>query len=341
MNAAPTKAGSLGPSASHTLPWFVMLALVVGVTPFAVAAESITHPALLMAAVGGLSVEFALLRLPPFKRRPVLRMLVEVLALLAYATLINVATGALGSYLLALFLLPLTAAAIVLNRTGYLLTAVLVLLAYIVLGALTPHTDLTSSIFVIHLIGNLSPALVATGAISLLMSEVQVAEKQIRDLSTTDGLTGLFNLRSFEQMLERTHEKAERYGGMYSVAVIELENLAQIKESHGPDASNQMVVAVANAIQRSIRSADLLARLGPSEFAAILIDIDQDKAKTIAQRIRNHVYAGTVSVANRLLRANVSIGVANFPKQPVAPDELFASAELRMRQDREFRKPSQ
>jgi diguanylate cyclase (GGDEF)-like protein len=228
-----------------------------------------------------------------------------------------------------------------LSRLGYLLTAVLVLVAYIVLGALTPHTDLTSSIFVIHLIGNLSPALVATGAISLLMSEVQVAEQQIRDLSTTDALTGLYNLRSFEQMLERTHDKADRYGGMYSIAVIELENLAQIKESHGPDASNQMVIAVANAIQRSIRSADLLARLGPNEFAAILIDIDQDKAKTIAQRIRNHVYAGTVSVANRLLRANVSIGVANYPKQLLAPDELFASAEVRMRQDREFRKPSQ
>ncbi len=329
----------LGPLAMHTLPWFALLALVVGAAPFAVAAESVTHSSLLVGALIGLCIEFLIIRLPFFKRHLALRMLVDVLALLVYATLINASTGALGSYLLALFLLPLTAAAIVLSRLGFLLTAMLVLVAYLILGTLTPHTDLSSSIFIIRLIGSLAPALIATGSISLLISQVQVAEKQIRDLSTTDALTGLFNLRSFEQILKRTHDKAAHIHAAYSIAVIELDNLAEVKESHGAEASDQMIVAVANAIQRSIRSADALARLGANEFAAVLLDIDQDKAKVIAQRIRNHVYAGTISVANRLLRANVSIGVASFPAQPIPPDELFGSAELRMRQDREFRKP--
>ncbi|MES1191944.1 MAG: GGDEF domain-containing protein [Steroidobacter sp.] len=332
---------SLGPLASHTLPWFAVLAIVAGASPFAIAEESITHPRLLSSALLGLAVIFCATRLPLLKRHFILRMLLEVLALLAFAALMSAATGALGSYWLALFLLPLTAAAIVLSRIGFLLTALLVLMAYVVLGLLTPHTDIGSPLFVIRVIGNLAPVLIATGAISLLMTQVQNAEQQIRDLSTTDALTGLYNLRSFEQILMRTHDKAEQARGMYSIAVIELENLDQLKQNHGPDAANQMVMAVASAIQRSVRSADALARLGPSEFAAILFDIDRDKATVIAQRIRNNVYAGTVSVANRLVRANVSIGVASYPSQPLPPDELFASAELRMRQDREFRRPAQ
>jgi len=327
------------PLAAHTLPWFAVLALVVGAAPFAVMPESVTHPRLLIGALSGLAAAFLLTRLPAMKRHTVLRMLLEVLALLLFASLMTAATGGLESYWLALFLLPLAAAAIVLSRFGFLLTAILILIAYIVLGRATPHTDITSSLFIIRLIGNLAPALITTGAISLLMTQVQDAEKQIRDLSTTDALTGLFNLRSFEQILERTHVKAERTHAAYSIAVIELENLDQIKEAHGADAANQLIVSVATAIQRSIRNADALARLGPNEFAAVLFDADDAKAKVIAQRIRNNVYSGTVSIANRLIRANVNIGVSSYPKQPVAPDELFASAELRMRQDREFRKP--
>ncbi|HEX2585174.1 MAG TPA: GGDEF domain-containing protein [Steroidobacteraceae bacterium] len=327
------------PLAAHTLPWFAVLALVVGAAPFAVMSESVRYPNLLIGSLCGLAAAFVLTRLPVMRRHAIVRMLLEVLALLLFASLIATSTGGLESYWLALFLLPLAAAAIVLSRFGFLLTAILVLIAYIVLGRLTPHTDITSSLFIIRLIGNLAPALITTGAISLLMTQVQDAEKQIRDLSTTDALTGLYNLRSFEQILEHTHAKAERSHAAYSIAVIELENLDQIKEAHGADASNQLIVSVATAIQRSIRNADALARLGPNEFAAVLFDADDAKAKVIGQRIRNNVYSGTISIANRLIRANVNIGMASYPKQPVAPDELFASAELRMRQDREFRKP--
>ena len=59
----------------------------------------------------------------------------------------------------------------------------------------------------------------------------------------------------------------------------------------------------------------------------------------IAQRIRNNVYAGTVSVANRLIRANVNVGTANFPEDHLYPKELMILADQRMQQDRELRRP--
>ena len=61
-------------------------------------------------------------------------------------------------------------------------------------------------------------------------------------------------------------------------------------------------------------------------------------ARRSRQRIRNNVYAGTVSVANRLIRANVSVGTRNFPEDHLYPKELMILADQRMQQDRELRR---
>lgn len=332
----------LVPLATHTLPWFALLAVAVGAAPFAVAYETLSYPTLARAALIGLCVETAFTRLwPVFKRRMGMRVLLDIVALLLFATLLSASTGALESHLLALFLLPLTAAAIVLSRFGFLLAALIVLALYVLLGALTPQVDLASSAFIIRLIGSLAPALIATGAISLLMTHMQLAEQQIRDLSSSDALTGLYSLRAFEQLLDSTHEKAERTGRAYSVAVIDLDNLSQINEAHGHDAGNQMLIVVADALRRSIRSVDAAARLAGNELVALLLDADADTAATVAQRIRNNVYAGTISIGNRLLRANVSIGVASFPKDRLSPKELLTQAEARMQKDRALRRPAE
>lgn len=330
------------PLATHTLPWFALLAAAVGAAPFAVAPESLLQPRLAAVALAGLLIETALTRLLPlFQQRGGLRVLFDIVILLLFAFLISAATGGLESHLLTLFLLPLTAAAIVLSRLGFMLTALVVGLAYVLLGALTPQVELVSSAFVIQIIGSLVPTLIATSAISLLMNQMQVAEQQIRDLSSSDALTGLMNLRAFEQLLEQNHQKAERSGRAYSLAVIDVDNLAQINAAHGHNAGNQMLLAVADALKRSIRTADTAARLGGNELVVLLEEADATTAGTVTQRIRNNVYAGTISVANRLLRANVSIGVSSFPKDQLSPKDLLNQAAQRMQKDRTLRRAAE
>jgi diguanylate cyclase (GGDEF)-like protein len=322
------------------LPWFALLAAAVGAAPFAVASDTLLQPRLAVVALGSMLLELLLTRLLPyFRQRNGLRVLLDILALLLFAFLVCAATSGIDSYLLTLFLLPLTAAAILLSRFGFLLTIGVVTLSYAVLGALTPHVDLWSSAFVIHMIGGLVPTLIATSAISLLMGQMQVVDQQIRDMSATDALTGLMNLRAFEQLLEQNHGNAERSGRAYSLAVIDLDNLAQINAAHGHDAANQMLLAVADAVKRSIRHADTAARLGGNELAILLQDADATVAGTVTQRIRNSVYAGTISVANRMLRANVSIGVTSFPTDQLTSRQLLNQAMLLMEKDRALRKP--
>lgn len=330
----------LVPLATHSLPWFALLAAAVGAAPFAVAPAAMLHHSLAITALAGLLIETVVTRLvPPLRQRRGLVVLLDIISLLLFALLICLATGGLHSYLLALFLLPLTAAAIVLSRFGYLLAAGVVSAAHLVLGAVTPQLELWSSLFVIQVIGGLMPMLIATSAISLLITQMQLAEQTIRDLSSSDALTGLMNLRAFDQLLEQVHRQAERSGQAYSLAVIDLDNLAQITDSHGHDVGNQMLVAVAEAVKRSIRQADTAARLGGNELAVLLHEADAQAAAMVTQRVRNNVYAGTLSVANRILRANVSIGTASFPKDQLGARELLSQAVQRMQKDRSLRKP--
>lgn len=328
------------PLATHTLPWFALLALAVGTAPFAVSPATILKPGLAIAALIVLAAETLLTRIvPALRRRTGVRVVLDILALLAFASLMTSASGALDSHLMALFLLPLTAAAIVLSRLGFVLMVVLVTFFYVLMAAITPGIELLSSAVVIRLIGDLAPKLIATGAISLLITQMHQAEQQIRDLSSRDALTGLLNLRSFEQTLDSAQQHAGRSGRGFSVAVIDIDNLAQINEAHGHDAGNQLLIAVADAVRRSIRSMDSAARLGGDEMAVLLLDSDPTAATTVAQRIRNNVYAGTVSIGNRLVRANVSIGMAHFPMDGLLPKELVAHALAALQKERSQRRP--
>jgi diguanylate cyclase (GGDEF)-like protein len=118
--------------------------------------------------------------------------------------------------------------------------------------------------------------------------------------------------------------------------MIDVENIKQTNETLGHDAGNKLITAVAAAISRSIRATDVAARFGGDEFVVLLTDTDLPIATTVGQRIRSHVYAGTISVANRMIRANVHLGLAGFPKEKRNYKELLMLADQRMQHDREL-----
>jgi two-component system cell cycle response regulator len=187
----------------------------------------------------------------------------------------------------------------------------------------------------------MSPMIIATTAIAILIEQMQGAEQYIQDLSTTDPLTGLLNQRTFDEVMLREHRKAERNGRPYCLCVVDVDNIKQLNETLGRDAGDKVLSAVGAAITRSIRASDVAARLGGDEFVLLLTDTDVPIGSAIAARVRSHVYAGTVSVANRMLRANVHLGLAGFPKDRREPKELLVLAHQRMQHDKEVNRPAE
>jgi diguanylate cyclase (GGDEF)-like protein len=341
MRAANTATNATHGFATKALLWLEVLALAVGALQFAFAPSTVHRPLLAVLALVLLMASILLVRMVPALQRPATRQYwVGIVALILCVTLLAVATGAAQSVLVTLYLIPLAAAALAFGR-WWLVAALAVAIAALgyLLGALTPEIDIRSAEFAVLLLSRLAPGLAISLILGALIEQMQSAVQRISDLAATDQLTGLLNLRAFEDVLQQEHRKAERFGRPYTLVMIDIDNLAQVNELLGHESGSQVIASVAAAISRSIRASDVAARVGGDDFVVLLTEADGPTGAAIAQRIRNNVYASTISVANRLIRANASIGLANFPTDHLYPKELMILADQKMQQDRELRRP--
>ena len=338
---AEEPAGDNRDFAAGALLWLHLLVLTAGVLQFAFVPQTVRQPLLAVVALTLLTVSMLITRSLPALQRPLGRQhSIDVISLTLCVTLLCAATGAARSALLPLYTIPLAAVAVGFGSWWLviLLAAVIGALG-MVLGALTPQTYIGDPEFLGLLLNTIASGVVVGLLIAALIGRMHSAVQRISDLASTDSLTGLLNLRAFEEVLQQEHRKAERFNRPYTLAVIDVDNLAQVNEMLGHEAGSQVLGTVANAITRSIRTSDVAARLGGDEFIVLLVEADAETGTAIAQRIRNNVNAGTVSVANRLIRANVSVGIAQFPEDHLYPKELMILADQRMQQDKELRRP--
>lgn len=327
--------------ASKAVLWLEVVALVAGALQFAFAPGTVERPLLAVIALALLTASIPLVRVVPALQRPVARQhWSSIAALTVCVTLLAAATGAAHSALVALYTIPLAAIALAFGRWWLVaLLGVVVVVLGLFLGTLTPGVDIHGAQFAVLLLAKFAPGVAVALILGALIEKMHTAVQRISDLAATDQLTGLLNLRAFEEVLQQEHRKAERFGRPYTLCMVDVDNLAQVNETLGHDAGSQVIVSVAAAITRSIRASDVAARLGGDEFIVLLTEADAATGAVIAQRIRNNVYANTLSVANRMIRANASLGIAAFPEDHLFPKELMILADQRMRQDRELRRP--
>jgi diguanylate cyclase (GGDEF)-like protein len=327
--------------AAGVLLWLHLLILTVGALQFAFVPESVLQPLLAVVALAVLTLSILVTRSIPALQRQIARQhWIDIASSTLSVALLCAATGASRSSLLPLFSIPLAGIAVAFGSWWLVvLLAVVVGALGLVLGALTPQTYIGDPQFLGLLLTMFAPGTAVALVVAALIGRMHSAVQRISDLASTDSLTGLLNLRAFEEVLQQEHRKSERFSRPYTLAVIDVDNLAQVNEMLGHDAGSQVLGTVANAITRSIRGSDVAARLGGDEFIVLMVEADAETGAAIAQRIRNNVYAGTVSVANRLIRANVNVGIANFPDDHLYPKELMILADQRMQQDRQLRRP--
>jgi diguanylate cyclase (GGDEF)-like protein len=151
-------------------------------------------------------------------------------------------------------------------------------------------------------------------------------------------LTGLFNLRMFNEVWRKEHAALEKKGGVYALLMVDMDRLQDINDDFGHDGGNSAITLVAQCLQRSIRGTDTAARVGGDEFAVLLPTASPDIAEAVVKRVRHNVYKTTLDLRSKMIRCSVSIGVANFPKDGRDMKELFDVAERNMYRDKELRR---
>ncbi len=126
--------------------------------------------------------------------------------------------------------------------------------------------------------------------------------------SWTDPKTGLYNARFFA---ERGEEIVERGRGLISLAMIDLDFLRDINNTHGHLAGDAVITAIAHVIGEGARATDMAARFGGEEFALLMPATALDAAQTVAERMRVSIEELVIETEGKELRATVSIGVAS------------------------------
>ncbi len=148
--------------------------------------------------------------------------------------------------------------------------------------------------------------------------------------SVTDGLTGLWNLRYFQQRAEEEVERAERFGHALSLALLDIDHFKSVNDEHGHLVGDQVLVEVAERVTGEVREVDTVARYGGEEVVIVLPETDLNGARLTAERIRAAVGASPVHTDGGPVRVTVSLGVAGYPVHGDTAAELLRSADAAM-----------
>lgn len=133
---------------------------------------------------------------------------------------------------------------------------------------------------------------------------------ELETLVITDPLTGLFNLRHFEQMLEQELERTQRTQLPTSLIMIDLDFFKKINDTFGHEVGNLVLQKSAHAIQKNTRTLDIQCRYGGEEFAVICPSTDLLMARQMANRVHQSIADLHFEVQGQTLKVTASLGIA-------------------------------
>jgi diguanylate cyclase (GGDEF)-like protein/PAS domain S-box-containing protein len=149
------------------------------------------------------------------------------------------------------------------------------------------------------------------------VTEQRSAEARLHHQATHDALTGLPNRALFADRLATAGARQERTGGRgVAVLFVDLDDFKQVNDTHGHQAGDRVLTAVAGRLAESVRATDTVARLGGDEFAAICEDSDAVVALQVAGRVQAALET-PVEVDAELFAVRASVGIALSPPHPV------------------------
>jgi diguanylate cyclase (GGDEF)-like protein/PAS domain S-box-containing protein len=164
--------------------------------------------------------------------------------------------------------------------------------------------------------------------------ESQLLEKQqhLHDLAHHDQLTGLPNRLYLQAHLPEAIEEAKKAGTVLAVLFLDLDRFKHVNDSRGHETGDKLLKTVAQRVRATMRSADLVVRMGGDEFVVVMQGITgTDQVSEAAARINQALNAPMV-VDGRTLVTTVSIGVALYPHDGADMGELLRHSDTAMYQ---------
>lgn len=260
---------------------------------------------------------------------------IEIWAMVIFITFVLWNTGKIYSPLLNLYLLVIITSGLTMGKFSTVVLLGAITSIYIYMGMPLYLTNNFSVEQYGLIMTVFSPYIVIAYLTTMLSADLQFAKRSFKQLSETDDMTGLENLRSFKITLSAEILKASRYKHVFSVLMVDADGLKIVNDTYGHDAGNMLIKTVANSIKSCLRESDRLARYGGDEFVILLPETDRDAALEAGERIRKAVENTAFNMDGNQIKTTVSVGIASYPAHAVNLDELMNKADRALYQSKE------
>ncbi|MEV4622984.1 diguanylate cyclase [Asanoa sp. NPDC049573] len=195
-----------------------------------------------------------------------------------------------------------------------------------------PLTASTLAILLALFVGLLVRQLLIIRDRTRLATQLRAALREQERLAITDGLTGVYNRRFFQEMLRIEAERGERAQTPLSLVLIDLDEFKKVNDGYGHPAGDVVLAQIAARIRGGLRSTDVVARYGGEEFVCLLPGAGEEVAVEIAEQIRQSIGRDAVAVGGgRSVCLTSSLGVATAgirgTRPLTEPDALVNDAD--------------
>lgn len=148
-----------------------------------------------------------------------------------------------------------------------------------------------------------------------LENEFLVKEKseELKKLSRTDVLTGLYNRRYFDEVFDYEWTRAVRNKTLINIMICDIDHFKKVNDTYGHLAGDEYLKMASGILSRVLkRKTDIVARYGGEEFVVLIPEINPDRAYELAEKVRLEIQANYVEYNNANIKTTMSIGISSL-----------------------------
>ena len=166
------------------------------------------------------------------------------------------------------------------------------------------------------------------------MDEVEYLHQELREQALRDGLTGLYNRRYLNDVLNRETVRTDRDQSSMSFVMLDVDNFKTVNDTFGHQVGDQILVQLANLFSTQARGSDIVCRYGGEEFLLLLPSTSLEAAGSRAEEIRKKAELLIGQIDGQNVRVTLSFGIAAYPDHGSHWEQVVSNADKALYQSK-------
>jgi two-component system cell cycle response regulator len=141
------------------------------------------------------------------------------------------------------------------------------------------------------------------------ISKMQEEYAKVENKAYIDGLTGVYNRNKFNELFTKELDRVKRYNEPLSIAIIDIDHFKSFNDTYGHLVGDEVLISMAKTVDSNTRDTDIFARWGGEEFVIMFIDTPIDKAKKVANSLKDKIEVNEHNTAGKI---TASFGITEY-----------------------------